>query len=85
MAKKRTTWKVVIAWLAVLIVSLMTFALWDVVNQAVHDMIINLTGTENLYLQGIIIIVGGLVIIFLLSRLNKRVRFMKALKDVLRL
>ena len=73
-----------ILFIFVLIVSLVTFAVWNMAYQGSKD-IVGLFGITNVYLQFLVIIVFGLIVIFLLSRLNKRIKLKKAVKDILKL
>ena len=67
------------------IISLMTFALWKLINLAVEDLLLKI-GVVNAYAQLGAILLGGLLLILLVFALvKKKTSIWNVLKDVFKL
>jgi hypothetical protein len=67
------------------IISIMTFALWNLINLAVEDLLLKMNIT-NSYTQFITIIVGGLGLIGIIYLfVRKKFKLLNILKDVFQL
>lgn len=82
---KRLGVKLLALGLATLFISLATIALWLTVYQGSKDLTFFLLGVENAYIQSIIIISISIIGIVLLSFVNRKIKFTKALKTIFKL
>ena len=69
---------------AIGIISIMTFATWKTINVAVDDLLGSI-GLSGVYLKWLAIIIIGLSLLFLLHFVNKKVNLFDSIKDVLKL
>lgn len=81
---KKTTIALFIAFLAVVLISMSTLALWSMVNHGVKDMLA-IGGIDNFYIQGSIIVIGSLMILFVIGLFFRKYKFGKIVKDILKL